>query len=256
MNEKPPLIGISSNMVRAKWAFWDRPATLMPQTYVDLMTAAGGLPVLLPPQPGIEEAVGRLDGLLLPGGGDLDPALYAAAAHPETGRLNPRRDAAEVALARAAIRAKLPVLGICRGLQVMNIVLGGTLHQHLPDLTGHKGHEPERGVFGAQRIRVEPGSQLAKIISGEGGHGGGEGGVNGDGRTVPCHHHQAIDRIGTGLTVTAWAEDDVIEAVELADHPFAVAVQWHAEENGGCAESLFGALVEAARGQASAARRT
>jgi gamma-glutamyl-gamma-aminobutyrate hydrolase PuuD len=228
-----PLIGISANMVRAKWAVWDRLATLMAQTYVDLMAAAGCTPVLLPPQTGIEQAVHRLDGLLLPGGGDLDPALYGAPQHPETGRLNPRRDAAELALAKAAVRTGLPVLGICRGLQVLNVALGGTLHQHLPDITRDKGHEPEPGVFGRQKVRLEPGSRIAKIMGG-------------DTATVPCHHHQAIDRVGAGLTVTARSEDDVIEAAEIADHPFAVAVQWHAEENGGGADDLFGALVEAA----------
>lgn len=229
-----PLIGIGANLVRAKWGPWDRPAVLMAETYLDLMAAAGCVPVLLPPQPGIEDVVQRLDGLLLPGGGDLDPAAYGATPHPETGRLSPPRDAAELALAGAAVRAGLPLLGICRGLQVLNVFLGGTLHQHLPDITGHKGHEPEPGVFGAERTRLEPGSQIAKILGT-------------DTATVPCHHHQAIDRLGAGLAVTARAEDGVIEAVELADHPFAVAVQWHAEEDGGRAESLFRALVDAAR---------
>lgn len=236
-----PVIGISANMVRAKWLVWDMPVTLMPQVYIDLMTAAGCVPVLLPPQPGIEETVHHLDGLLLPGGGDLDPELYGAPRHPQTGRLNPRRDTAEVALARAAIRTGLPVLGICRGLQVLNVVLGGTLHQHLPDVIGDEGHEPEPGVFGPQRVSLEPGSQIAKIMEGEL-------------ATVPCHHHQAIDRIGAGLTVTARAEDGVIEAVELAGHPFAVAVQWHAEEDGGGAAGLFGALVDAARRPGRAGR--
>jgi putative glutamine amidotransferase len=228
-----PLIGIGANLVRAKWGPWDRPAALMVQTYIEMMASAGCLPILLPPQPDIDEVVHRLDGLLLPGGGDLDPALYSAPKHPETGRLNPRRDAAEVALAGAAVRTGLPVLGICRGLQILNVHLGGTLHQHLPDIVGNKGHEPEPGVFGTQPVRLEPGSQIAKILDGET-------------ALVPCHHHQAIDRIGEGLTVTAWSDDGVIEAVELADHPFAVAVQWHAEEDGGRADSLFGALVEAA----------
>lgn len=241
LTSRPPVIGISSNMVRAKWLVWDMPVTLMPQAYIDLMTAAGCVPVLLPPQPGIEETVHCLDGLLLPGGGDLDPGLYGAPPHPQTGRLNPRRDAAEVALTRAAIRTGLPVLGICRGLQVLNVVLGGTLHQHLPDLIGDEGHEPEPGVFGRQRVSLEPGSQIAKIMESEL-------------TSVPCHHHQAIDRIGAGLTVTARAEDGVVEAVELSGHPFAVAVQWHVEEDGGGAAGLFGALVDAARRPAPAGR--
>jgi putative glutamine amidotransferase len=228
-----PLIGIGANLVRARWAVWDRPATLMAHTYIEMTAAAGCLPVLLPPQPDVEEVVHRLDGLLLPGGGDVDPALYSAAEHPETGRLNPRRDAAEVALAGAALRTGLPVLGVCRGLQIINVVLGGTLHQHLPDIVGDKRHEPEPGVFGAEPVRLEPGSQLAKIMDGET-------------ATVPCHHHQAIDRLGDGLVVTARSGDGVIEAAELPGHPFALGVQWHAEEEGGRADLLFGALVEAA----------
>ncbi len=229
-----PLIGIGANLVRARWGPWDRPAALMAQTYIDMMAAAGCVPVLLPPHAGIEEVAGRLDGLLLPGGGDLDPALYGASPHPRTGWLSPRRDEAEVALAGAAIEARLPVLGICRGLQILNVFLGGTLHQHVPDIVGHAGHEPEPGVFGSQRVRLEAGSQIAKIMGT-------------DGTAVPCHHHQAIDRLGTGLAVTGRSDDGVIEAVELAGHPFAVAVQWHAEEPGGMADRLFGALVEAAR---------
>lgn len=232
-----PLIGISANLVRAKWGVWDRPATLMAQTYLDLMTEAGCVPVMLPPQPGIEETVRRLDGLLLPGGGDLDPALYDAPAHPETGRLSPRRDAAEMALVGAALQAELPLLGICRGLQVLNVFLGGTLLQHIPDITGRKDHEPGPGVFGRQRVQLEPGSHVAKIM--------------GTDPTVPCHHHQSIDRLGDGLTVTARSEDNIIEAVEFADHPFAVAVQWHAEEDGGMAGSLFRALIDAAMARRS-----
>jgi putative glutamine amidotransferase len=230
----PPVIGIGANLVRAKWAVWDRPATLIPQTYIDLLAAAGCVPVLLPPHAGIAQAVHRLDGLVLPGGGDLDPALYGAPRHPATGQLNPRRDAAEVALAKEAIKAGIPILGVCRGLQVINTVLGGTLHQHLPDITGHVGHEPRPGLFGRQLVRFEDDSQMALIAGGRT-------------ATVPCHHHQSIDRLGAGLTVTAWSEDGVIEAVEMAGHPFAVAIQWHAEEDGGMAEGLFLALVDAAR---------
>jgi putative glutamine amidotransferase len=233
MTERP-LIGIGANLVRARWGPWDRPATLMAQTYIDMMAATGCVPVLLPPHAGIEDVAGRLDGLLLPGGGDLDPALYGATPHPQTGRLNSRRDAAEVALAGAAIDTGLPVLGVCRGLQILNVYLGGTLHQHVPEVVGHPGHEPEPGVFGAQKVHLEPGSQLAKIMGT-------------DTATVPCHHHQAINRLGTGLVVTATSDDGLIEAVELPGHPFAVAMQWHAEEPGGMADRFFGALVEAAK---------
>src|SRR5215472_11486648 len=234
MSKARPVIGIAANMVRAKWLVWDDLATLMAQAPIDMMTKAGCVPVLLPPQPGIGEAVSKLDGLVLPGGGDLDPALYGMPQHPETGRLSPRRDAAEVELARAAVKTGLPVLGVCRGLQILNVVLGGTLHQHLPDVIGNSGHEPEPSVFGSQRVSLEPGSQIAKLMGS-------------DTATVPCHHHQAIDRLGAGLTVTARSDDGVIEAVELADHPFAVAVQWHAERPGGGAGPLFGALIEAAQ---------
>lgn len=229
-----PVIGVCANLVRAKWAIWERQATLIMHSYIELMAAAGCVPVVLPALPEAGAAAGRLDGLLLPGGTDLDPALYGARGHPATQHPSPGRDGAEIALASAAISIGLPVLGICRGLQVLNTVRGGTLHQHLPDITGHDGHEPGPGVFGARPVRLERGSRIAAIL--------GTGTA-----TVPCHHHQAIDRVGDGLVVTARSDDGIIEAVELAGHPFAVAVQWHAEEDGGGAERLFGALIDAAR---------
>ncbi|MBO0775537.1 MAG: gamma-glutamyl-gamma-aminobutyrate hydrolase family protein, partial [Actinobacteria bacterium] len=178
--------------------------------------------------------------------GDIDPAVYGEPRHPRTGRISPERDRAEFALLAAALAAGLPVLAICRGLQVLNVFLGGTLHQHLADLPGpaQVGHIPPPGTFGSHRVRISPGSRLAGIL-----------GADGDGSRefpVPTAHHQAIDRLGDGLIATAWAADGVIEAVELAapagagHHPFVIAVQWHPEAGGDL--RLAQALVAAARG--------
>jgi putative glutamine amidotransferase len=234
-----PLIGISCYRQQARWGAWDRRAALLPDQYVSSVAAAGGIPVLLPPVPLIEETVTRLDALVLAGGGDIDPGRYGAERSPHCGPSSAERDGAELGLAAAALAAGVPVLGICRGLQVLNVALGGTLHQHLPDLTGHDGHSPEAAGYGAHEVSVAPGSRLAAIL----------------GRTdltdhlpvvVPTHHHQAIDVIGTGLAATAWATDGTIEAAELdpGQHPFVVAVQWHPEA--GEDLSLFRALAAAA----------
>jgi putative glutamine amidotransferase len=234
-----PLIGISCYRVQARWGAWDRPAMLLPDSYVASVTAAGAVPVLLPPVPQIEAALGRLDGLVLAGGGDIDPAAYGATRDPACGPSSAERDRAELDLAAAALAAGLPVLGICRGLQILNVALGGTLHQHLPDLVGHEGHAPEPGGYGAHEVSVAPGSRLASILN----------------RTdltdhlpvlVPTHHHQAVDALGAGLAASARATDGIIEAAELdpGQHPFAVAVQWHPEAGGDL--SLFRALAAAA----------
>ncbi|MGE5290258.1 MAG: gamma-glutamyl-gamma-aminobutyrate hydrolase family protein [Micromonosporaceae bacterium] len=228
-----PVIGISGYAERARWGtHWHKHATLVPHAYVDRVAASGCVPVVLPPVPGIEHTVGRLDGLLLSGGGDVDPARYAARKHPKTNRVNHDRDAAELALLDAAMAADLPVLGICRGLQVLNVFMNGTLHQHLPEMTGHDGHSPGPAEYGPQPVQVALGSRVAKILGREA-------------VEVLCHHHQVIDKLGTGLTATAWSDDGTVEAVELADHPFAVGVQWHPEMSED--DSLFVALAEAAR---------
>ena len=233
-----PVIGLSTYAEPTRWAAWHLPAALLPFNYAEQVAAAGGVPVLLPPVSGIAAAVGRLDGLILTGGGDIDPAAYGAAAHPRTGRVSAERDRAELDLLAAALAAGLPVLGICRGLQLLNIARGGTLHQHLADLeqATDPAHTPQPGVFGSHQVRVAAGSMLAGILEAD------------PPLTVPTAHHQAIDRLGAGLTATAWAADGIIEAAELTDgehHPFVLAVQWHPEA--GDDPRLFQALVAAAQ---------
>jgi putative glutamine amidotransferase len=237
----PPVIGLSCYAEPASWAVWQARAALLPANYLDQVTAAGGIPVLLPPVPGIAASLARLDGLILTGGGDLDPASYGAPRDPRTSRVSAERDQAELELLAGALAAGLPVLGICRGMQLLNVARGGTLCQHLPDGTGHV-HAP--GTFGRHPVQVEAGSLLASILSP--GNGAAAAGL-----TVPTAHHQAIDRLGDGLTATAWSADGVIEAVELAPgpgrDPFALAVQWHPEA--GDDPRLISALVAAAAGR-------
>ena len=231
-----PVIGISAYSQNARWGSWDLPAVLLPRRYTDMVIRAGGLPVLLPPADGVTGVLPRLDGLVLSGGGDLDPALYGAKPHAEAGPPNPARDSAELELCKAALASGLPVLGICRGLQVINVALGGALHQHLPDLVGNDSHSPEAAGYGSHKVSVASGSQLAAVL------GGSE-------AAVPTHHHQAIDRLGDGLVATAWTDDGVIEAVEFGQPDtshdrFMMAVQWHPEA--GDDPSLFAALIAAA----------
>jgi putative glutamine amidotransferase len=233
-----PVIGLSSYAEPTRWGAWHAPAALLPLNYAEQVAAAGGVPVLLPPVPGIAAAVGRLDGLVLTGGGDIDPATYGAAPHPRTSRVSTERDRAELDLLAAALAAGLPVLGICRGLQLLNIARGGTLHQHLADLgpAGDPGHTPQPGAFGSHPVRVATGSMLAGILQADRPF------------AVPTAHHQAIDQLGAGLTATAWAADGIIEAAELTGgehHPFVLAVQWHPEA--GDDPRLFQALVAAAQ---------
>ena len=236
MNRRP-LIGLSAYCEEARWAHWHKPAVLLPTDYAEQVTAAGGIPVLLPPLPGVAAGVDRLDGLLLTGGGDIDPGRYGAQPHPRTSRVSGPHDAAELELLDAATEAGLPVLGVCRGMQLLNVAHGGTLRQHLPD---DAGHAPAPGMFGSHPVRVAAGTRLAGIL-----------GANGDGVDVPTAHHQAVDRVGEGLVATAWAEDGVVEAVEpsAAGDRFLLAVQWHPEA--GADPRLIEALVAAASARMS-----
>jgi anthranilate synthase component 2/putative glutamine amidotransferase len=234
-----PLIGVSTYVADAAWGSWKRPAAVLPESYYELVGSAGGRPLLLPPLRtaptgpgfGAAEVVAALDGLVLTGGGDVDPSAYGETAGSHLGGVDTVRDGSEQALLAAALAVDLPVLAICRGLQILNIACGGTLHQHLPDVVGHDAHRRAPSVFGEVKVTTTPGSATAAIF--------------GTSATVLCSHHQSIDRLGTGLTPTAFADDGVIEAAELPGPPFVLGVQWHPEEGGD--QRPFAALVEAAR---------
>ncbi len=234
-----PLIGISTYVANAAWGAWERPAAVLPESYYELVAAAGGRPVLLPPPrsaaggpgSGAAAVIAAVDGLVLTGGGDVDPAAYGETREPEVAGVNAIRDDSERALLSAALEVGLPVLAVCRGCQILNVELGGTLHQHLPDVVGNERHRRAPSVFGDVEVTTVPGTVVASVF--------------GSTTTVLCSHHQSINVLGTGLVATAHAEDGVIEAVELPDAPFVLGVQWHPEEGGD--QRPFDALVAAAR---------
>jgi gamma-glutamyl-gamma-aminobutyrate hydrolase PuuD len=234
-----PLIGISTYVAKAAWAAWERPSAVLPESYYELVASAGARPLLLPPQRtaasgpgfGADEVIAVLDGLVLTGGGDVDPAAYGQTAQPEVTGVNPLRDDSERALLAAALRVDLPVLAVCRGCQILNVELGGTLHQHLPAVVGHNGHRSAPSVFGEVKVTVTPDTRTSSVF--------------GTSTTVLCSHHQSIDELGSGLIPTAHADDGVIEAVELTGAQFVLGVQWHPEEGGD--QRPFAALVAAAR---------
>jgi putative glutamine amidotransferase len=225
-----PLIGISTYREQARWGFWDVPAVLLPASYADAVSTAGGEPVLLPTGSVTADVVARLDGLVLAGGADVDPARYGEEPGEHTTVTRPDRDASEVAVLQAALDRDLPLLAICRGMQLLNVVLGGTLLQHLPDVPGTEPHQLGLGLYAERKIRTAPGTALDALI--------------GPTATVNCHHHQALDRIASALTPSAWADDGVVEGVEAEDRRFCLAVQWHPET--GEDRRLFSGLVAAA----------
>jgi gamma-glutamyl-gamma-aminobutyrate hydrolase PuuD len=234
-----PLVGLSTYVAESAWGAWSRPAAVLPESYYELVASAGARPMLLPPPrtaaagpgSGAADVISVLDGLVLTGGGDVDPALYGETAGPSVGGVDPVRDESERALLSAALAVDLPVLAVCRGCQILNVELGGTLSQHLPDVVGHEDHRRAPSVFGEMEVTTAPGSRTAEVFGAE--------------TTVLCSHHQSIDALGTGLVVTARAPDGVIEAVELPGAFFVLGVQWHPEESGD--QRPFAALVSAAR---------
>ena len=228
-----PIVGITTYREGGvAWGAWTLEAALVPASYVDAVEHAGGRPLLVPPsEEGVEETLDVLDGLLLAGGNDLDPALYGAERHPETRGVVERRDRAELALLEAALARDLPVLAVCRGSQVLNVLRGGDLVQHLPDELGHERHRHTPGVFADHGVELEPGTRVAAVL--------------GERAPVKSHHHQGFGRIGEGLRVAARADDGIPEAVEDPERRFAVGVLWHPEEGEDFA--LFRELVEEAR---------
>ncbi|HET9829115.1 MAG TPA: gamma-glutamyl-gamma-aminobutyrate hydrolase family protein [Nocardioidaceae bacterium] len=231
-----PLIGLSTYREQARWGVWDQPADLLPTRYADSIQRAGGVPVLLPPiEPAAATyAVGRLDGLVIAGGADVDPGRYGADPHPLTVSWRTDRDAWELALLEAAEARELPVLGICRGMQVMAVHSGGTLDQHLPDSVGHQTHSPSGPEFGDVDIETVAGTRLRMLL--------------GDRSSVGCHHHQSV-REHPGFVVAARAEDGTVEAIEAPGERFRVAVQWHPETRADA--GLFAGLVAAATSYAA-----
>jgi putative glutamine amidotransferase len=242
-----PLIGVTTSELRPSSAGTLRrhgepphPEMALGMTYLRAIEAAGGMPVVLPPLGDAAAFVERLDGICLSGGPDLDPGNYGAGErHAELGPTEPRLDAFELELARAADASGLPLLGICRGAQALNVARGGTLHQHLP---GHRQTEPATATTHA--VRVEPGSRLARLAATEL-------------LRVNSFHHQAVDALGRSLRVVAHAADGIVEAVEDPGPRFVLGVQWHAEGliDDARHRALFEALVEAAAAPARPLRR-
>jgi anthranilate synthase component 2/putative glutamine amidotransferase len=227
-----PLIGITTYREQAQWGTWHVPAVLLPAAYADAVAAAGGEPVLLPTGAVSAEVVARLDGLVLAGGADVDPARYGRSAGAHTTVVRPERDETELAALEAALDRDLPLLAICRGMQLLNVALGGDLVQHLPDLENTAVHDPGPGLYQRREVRTQDGTRLHDLL--------------GPSAQVACHHHQALHRVAADLTPSAWAEDGVVEAVEAIDRRFCLAVQWHPEESDD--GRLFAALVTAAAG--------
>jgi putative glutamine amidotransferase len=242
-----PAIGLCSALERARWSVWDEESLLLPRSYVDAVQRAGGVVLMLPPDPRATDDpapwLDLIDGLILAGGADIDPAAYGAEPDPSVDHTVPERDAFELALAAGAMDRDLPLLGICRGMQIMNVARGGTLVQHLPDDVGHEDHRRTPGSFenADHDVRLAGGSVAERVVR-ESVH------------ANKSHHHQGVDRIGEGFEVTGWATiDDLPEAIEDTTRRFALGVQWHPEADR--SSPLVAALVEEARAYRAAAVR-
>lgn len=235
MSEDRPVIGIVAALEQARYGAWDVPCALSPWLYVEAVQRCGGLAVMIPPDAELAQEpdaiLDRIDGLMLAGGSDIDPIAYGAARHPETAGVVPARDEVELSLIRGAWDRDMPVLGICRGMQAINVARGGTLHQHLPDLVGHGEHRRNLGTFDGSEhdVELDQGS-IAARATGEEVH------------VTKSHHHQGVDIIGEGLVVTGRsALDELPEAIEAPERTYVLGVQWHpeADTNSRVVESLI-----------------
>ena len=227
-----PVVGVTTSLEEMTSGDWTEMTAGVPATYVAGVQRAGGRAVLLPPDDDTGDALEGVDALLVTGAaGDTDPAAYGAAPHPKTAAVAPERDRFELAVTRAAVEGGLPVLGVCRGMQVVNVALGGTLEQHLPDVVGHDEHTGTPGVFAEHDVRLEHGSLAARAVGGEGAR-------------VRSYHHQGVRDVAPGLRATGWASrDGLVEAIEGEDG-FVLGVLWHPEEDD--ASEVIRALVRAA----------
>lgn len=239
MTPERPAIGICAAHLDAAWGVWNQPAALLPYSYIDAIQRAGGLALMIPPDPELtqnpDEALDHIDGLVLAGGHDVDPALYGADPHPATNGTVPLRDRAEIALVRRAVELDMPVLAVCRGMQVLNVAFGGTLVQHLPDVLGHEEHRRTPGDFDGSDhgVALQAGSRAA-LAAGE------------DLHNTKSHHHQAVDTVADGFEVTGKSTlDDLVEAIEAPDKRFVLGVQWHPEADE--RSPVIAALVDEAR---------
>jgi len=234
-----PVIGICAAIESAQWAAWEVVVNLSPRAYSLAVQRAGGLALILPPDDVVaespDELLDMIDALILAGGSDIDPASYGAKPHPETRGVRPERDRFELALGTRALERDMPVLGICRGMEMLNVIQGGTLNQHLADLELHR-HTP--GVFTDHRVRLEPGSLAERVVGAE--------------RTeVKSAHHQGLEELGEGVVTSGYADDGVVEAIELPGRSFAVGVLWHPEEDE--RSRVVGSFVDEARDRMKAA---
>jgi putative glutamine amidotransferase len=235
--EGRPLIGVTTYLEQSQTGDWDVPASFLPKVYLDAVTNAGGIAILLPPQPVdvdiATRVVNSLDGLVVAGGKDVDPARYGQDAHPMTDAPRLDRDAWEDALLKAAIDTQLPFLAICRGLQMLNVALGGTLHQHLPEALGDARFSGKNGVFSTNDVSLGSDGVVPVLLA------------DTPTLTVQSYHHQGIDSVAPGLRVTA-ESGGVVQAVEVDGVPFGIAVQWHPEQSPEDLR-LFAGLIDAAR---------